>query len=308
MTPASATRPRALRAGARVALVAPAGPLDPEQIEASVQRCRSLGLEPVLYPSARARHRFLAGSDDARLQDLQNAFNDPGTDAVWALRGGYGTLRILDRLDLERQRREPIPFIGFSDNTTLHVRHAALGVGSFHGPHPNAGFPPETEESFRRVLFQVEPPGLLPRRDDDPPPRTLVGGVAEAPLIGGNLALVAALLGSRDTPDARGRILFLEEVGEPAYRVDRLLLQLERAGVTEGIAGLAFGRFTEPGDDPHPPADVLEEFALRLGVPAVLDLPFGHVEHNWTLPVGARARLDGDAASLELVEPAVSAV
>ncbi len=305
MTAPSAARPRALSAGARVALVAPAGPLDPAQIEASVERCRSLGLDPVLYPSARARHRFLAGTDEARLQDLQSAFDDPDTDAVWALRGGYGTLRILDRLDLDRQRRDPIPFIGFSDNTTLHVRHAAMGVGSFHGPHPNADFPPETEEAFRRVLFRAEPPGTLPRREEDPPPRTLVPGVAEAPLIGGNLALVAALLGSPDTPDARGRILFLEEVGEPAYRVDRLLLQLERAGTTDGIAGLAFGRFTDPDDDPHPVADVLEEFALRLGVPAVLDLPFGHVEHNWTLPVGARARLDGEAASLELIEPAV---
>lgn len=299
-------RPRALAPGARVALVAPAGPLEPAQIEASVERCRSLGLEPILYPSAGARHRFLAGTDAARLEDLQNAFDDPATDAIWALRGGYGTLRILDRLDLARQLRDPVPFIGFSDNTTLHLRHAALGVGSFHGPHPNAGFPPETEESFRRVLFRAEPPGSLPRREQDPAPRTLVQGRVEAPLIGGNLALVAALLGSPDSPRARGKILFLEEVGEPAYRVDRLLLQLERAGVTDGLAGLAFGRFTDPPeDDLHPAADVLEEFARRLDVPAVMDLPFGHVEHNWTLPVGARARLDADTASLELIEPAV---
>ena len=301
----SLTRPRALEPGARVALVAPAGPLDREQIERSVERCRSLGLEPVVYPSAGARHRFLAGTDEARLTDLQAAFDDPDTDAVWALRGGYGTLRILDRLDLARQQRDPVPFIGFSDNTTLHARHAALGVGSFHGPHPNGAFPPETEEGFRRVLFHAEPPGVLPRRGEDPEPRTVVGGVAEAPLIGGNLALVAALLGSPDSPSARGRILFLEEVGEAAYRVDRLLIQIERAGVTDGIAGLALGRFTESEDDPHPVAPVLEEFARRLRVPTVMDLPFGHVEHNWTLPVGARARLDADAASLELVEPAV---
>lgn len=305
MTSDSPIRPRALRAGARVALVAPAGPLEPEQIDASVERCRSLGLEPVVYPSAGARHRFLAGTDAQRLEDLQAALDDPEIDGVWALRGGYGTMRILDRLDLGRQRRDPIPFIGFSDNTTLHVRHAALGVGSFHGPHPNADFPPETEEGFRRVLFHAEAPGELPRREADPPPRTLVGGTVEARLIGGNLALVAALLGSPDTPSAQGRILFLEEVGEPAYRVDRLLLQLERAGVTDGVAGLAFGRFTEAGDDPHPVPEVLEEFARRLDVPAVVDLPFGHVEHNWTLPVSARARLDADAASLELIEPAV---
>ena len=305
---ASATRPRALVPGARVALVAPAGPLGPDQIEASVARCESLELEPVLFPSAGARHRFLAGTDDARLLDLQAAFDDPVIDAVWALRGGYGTLRILDRLDLGRQLRDPIPFIGFSDNTTLHARHAALGVGSFHGPHPNAGFPEATAEAFRRVLFRAEPPGELPRRPEDPPPRTLVSGVAEAPLIGGNLAMVAALLGSPDAPSARGRILFLEEVGEPAYRVDRLLLQLLRGNVTDGLLGLAFGRFTDPpDDDEHPVPEVLLEVARQLGVPAVLDLPVGHVEHNWTLPVGARARLDADAATLELVEPAVEA-
>lgn len=304
-TPDPLLRPRALAPGARVALVAPAGPLDAEQIETSVERCRRLGLEPVVFPSAGARHRFLAGTDRARLDDLTAAFADPAIDAVWALRGGYGTLRILDRIDLGRQRRDPIPFIGFSDNTTLHVLHAAMGVVSFHGPHPNADFPPETEAAFRRVLFRAEPPGSLPRRACDPPPRTLVDGSVEAPLVGGNLSLLAALLGSRDAPSFRDRILFLEEIAEPAYRVDRMLLQLERAGATDGVAGLALGRFTRPDDDDHPVDEVLREFARRHDVPAVLDLPFGHVEHNWTLPVGARARLDADAADLELTEPAV---
>lgn len=299
------TRPRALAPGARVALVAPAGPLDPERIERSVERCRHLGLEPVLFPSAGARHRYLAGPDEARLTDLQGAFDDRDIDAVWALRGGYGTQRILDRLDLGRQREAPIPFIGFSDNTTLHVRHAALGVISFHGPHPGADFPPETEEAFRRVLFSAEPPGTLPVRAVDLPPHTLVGGRVEAPLIGGNLAMVASLCGTSDQPSAAGRILFLEEIEEPAYRVDRMLLQLRRAGVLDGVAGLALGRFTPAPDDDHPLDEVIAELAEALGVPAVADLPFGHIEHNWTLPVGGMALLDGDGATLSLSEGAV---
>jgi muramoyltetrapeptide carboxypeptidase len=298
-------RPRALAPGARVALVAPAGPLAEGRLEASLVRCRSLGLEPALAPSAGSRHRFLAGSDEERLADLQAAFDDPRVDAVWALRGGYGTLRILPRLELGRQLEDPIPFIGFSDNTTLHVRHALLGVISFHGPHPGADFPAETEVSFRKALFAAEPPGPLPTRAGDPAPRTLAGGSVEAPLVGGNLAMLAALCGSPWALDARGRVLFLEDVGEPAYRVDRMLLQLERSGGLEGVAGLAFGRFTEAPDDDHPVTDVLVELAERLGVPAVADLPFGHVEHNCTLPVGARALLDGDAATLTLTEPAV---
>jgi muramoyltetrapeptide carboxypeptidase len=290
-----------------VALVAPAGPVDPERIEASAERCRALGLEPVVSPSAAARHRYLAGSDERRLADLQAAFDDPAVDAVWALRGGYGTQRIIDRLDLARQRRTPIPFIGFSDNTTLLVRHAAMGVVAFHGPHPGGDFPPQTAEAFRRVLFSSEPAGALTPGPGDPEPRTLVAGRAEAPLLGGNLAILASLCGTPDTPRGEGRILFLEDVGEPAYRVDRSLVQLRRSGAVDGVAGLAFGRFTgQPDDDEHPVGDVIAEFADRLGVPAVADLPFGHVEHNCTLPLGVLAVLDAGAGTLALAEGAVT--
>jgi len=300
------TRPRALRPGARVALVAPAGPIDDSRIRVSEERCRALGLEPVVFPSARSRVGYLAGSDARRITDLQTAFDDPSIDAVWALRGGYGTLRILDRLDLDRQRRAPIPFIGFSDNTTLHVRHAAMNVISFHGPHPGGDFVAESELLFRRILFSDEPLGLLPTRACDPPARTLVPGVAEGPIFGGNLAILASLCGSRDTPLARGRLLFLEDVGEPPYRLDRMLVQLRRAGTFEGVAGLALGRFTEePGGDGDAAAGVIEELAHELGVPAVADLPIGHIQYNWILPVGTPARLDATAATLSLTAPAV---
>ena len=248
----------------------------------------------------------MAGPDSARLADLQAAFDDRSIDGVWALRGGYGTLRILEDLDLSRQLEDPIPFIGFSDNTSIHVRHAALGVISFHGPHPGGDFPAETADALRRVLFTAEAAGELPTRSCDPAPRMLVKGRVEAPLAGGNLALLAALCGTRHTPDAHGCILFLEDVGEPAYRVDRMLLQLRASGVTEGVVGLALGRFTKsPDEDEHPVVDVLAEFAERLGVPSAVDLPFGHVEHNWTLPAGGVARLDADAATLTLTEAAV---
>lgn len=316
-TPPSLLRPHALRPGARVALVAPGGPVEPERVDRSAERCRGLRLEPVVFPAATARHRrldYLAGTDEARLTDLQGAFDDPAIDGVWALRGGYGTQRIVDHLDLARQRRAPIPFIGFSDNTTLHARHAALGVISFHGPHPGGNFPPETEQSFYSVLFAAEAPGILPTRTDDPPPRPLLPGAVEAPLAGGNLSMLASLCGTPDSVTARDRILFVEDVGEPAYRVDRMLLQLRRAGVLEGVAGLALGRFTGDGNNgrageddggTHLVPDVLEELAADLGVPTVADLPFGHVEHNCTLPVGARALLDADAGTLVLTEPAV---
>ena len=264
------------------------------------------GLEPVVFVGAEVRHGFMAGTDAERLGNLQVAFDDRSVDAVWALRGGYGTLRILDELDLRRQLEDPIPFIGFSDNTSIHVRHFALGVISFHGPHPGADFPLETEEAFRRVLFSDAPPGPLTIRHGDPAPRGSVPGRVEAPLVGGNLAILASMCGTPYALDAEGCILFLEDVGEPAYRLDRMLVQLRRAGVLEGVVGLALGRFTgSPDDDDDAVTNVLTEFAEQLGVPAVVDLPFGHVEHNCTLPVGGAALLDGDAATLDLIEAAV---
>jgi len=271
-----------------------------------VERCRALGLEPVVFPGATARDRYMAGADALRLADLQSALDDPAIDGVWALRGGYGTLRILDAIDFSRQLSDPIPFIGFSDNTSIHVRHAAIGVVSFHGPHPGGDFPPETEDSFRRVLFAAEPPGRVVAREGDPPPRTLVTGCAEGPLVGGNLAILASLCGTRHAVDARGCILFLEDVGEPAYRVDRMLQQLHASGVTNGVRGLALGRFTgAPTDDPDSVSEVLTELAGWLQVPAVTNLPFGHVPHNCTLPVGSRALLDADRGALDLIEAAV---
>jgi muramoyltetrapeptide carboxypeptidase len=298
--------PHALHSGARVALVAPAGPLEPERVERSKARCLSLDLEPVVFPGAASRNGYLAGTDDERLRDLQAAFDDRAIDAVWALRGGYGTVRILDRLDLTRQLDTPVPFIGFSDNTTLLALHTALGVVSYHGPHPGAEFPPETEEAFRRVLFERRPAGVLPVRPGDPTPLPLVGGQAEGTLVGGNLATLASLCGTRFAPRAEGGILLLEDVGEPAYRVDRMLVQLERSGMAVGAVGLAFGRFTAGPEGDHPVLGVLREFAERLGVPAVAELPFGHVEHNWTLPLGVRATLDADAGTLSIDEPAVT--
>ena len=288
--------------------MAPAGPIDAERIEASADRCRAEGLEPVIFPGASGRLGYMAGSDAERLGDLQVAFDDPNIDAVWALRGGYGTLRLLEDLDLRRQLQDPIPFIGFSDNTAIHVRHASLGVVSFHGPHPGGPFPAETEEAFKRVLFAEAAPGPLVARAGDPAPRPLVSGCVEGPLVGGNLAILAALCGTRYQLDARGCVLFLEDVGEPAYRLDRMLLQLRRSGVTEGVLGLAFGRFTDqPDADEYPAAGVLGEFAERIAVPAVAELPFGHAEHNATVPVGGSARLNADEAVLVLTEAAVRA-
>ena len=305
-TPRSAPphRPPALRSGSRVGLVAPAGPVTEERIESALSMCAQLGLEPVLGEAVRRRRGFLAGSDAERLADLNGMLGDPAIDAVWALRGGYGTMRLLRGL-LPPSR--PRAYIGFSDNTAVHVRLLQAGLVSFHGPHAGGELPPLAEGCLRRVLFSAAPAGRLPLPATAPPPLTLVAGQAEGELVGGNLALLAALCGTPWQPSARGRLLFIEDVGEAGYRVDRLLRQLQLAGVLDGVAGLAGGRFTECGtaEDTVEVAATLREFAAELGVPAVLGFPIGHEPDNWTLPLGVRAWLDADAGSLSLLEPAV---
>jgi muramoyltetrapeptide carboxypeptidase len=167
-------------------------------------------------------------------------------------------------------------------------------------------FPPETEASFRRALYSEEPAGQIPGAAGDPAPRTLVAGIARGPLWGGNLATLVSLCGSSSRLSGAGRILFLEDVEEPAYRVDRMLTQLARAGVLHGVRGLAFGRFSgvSPGEG-EAVVSTLKQFAEEHGLPSATDLPFGHTKHNCTLPIGAFAQLDAEAGTLTILEGAV---
>jgi muramoyltetrapeptide carboxypeptidase len=301
-------KPPALKPGARVALVAPAGPVTEERIAGALARCAALGLEAALGEAVRERDAYLAGPDERRAADLQAALDDPAVDAVWALRGGYGVMRLLPRLDFSALLRRPKPVIGFSDLTALHLALARLGVVGFHGPHPGETVTPVTDACFRRVLFHAAPAGALPLPDAGERPVTLRRGVAEGVLVGGNLAIAAGSCGTPGAIRGRGAIVFLEDVGEPGYRVDRMLTQLWLAGALDGVAGLAFGRFTEVPEYAHdrPMDEVLRELADDLGVPAVSGLPIGHVPDNWTLPLGIRARLDAGAGTLELLEGAVT--
>ena len=304
-------RPPALRPGARVALVAPAGPLADGAVDRAVERVRGWGFEPVVGEHARKRHGYLAAPDPERTADFNAALRDDSIDAVWCLRGGYGVMRIVDGIDWPALTRRPRPVIGFSDNTALHLAIRRHGVVSFHGPHP------ATEELSRfsadgllRALTVAEPAGILPLPEDEDEPETIAGGVAEGPLVGGNLSLIASTLGTPYAIQAEGALLFLEEVGEAAYRVDRLLSQLRLAGVLGAAAGIVIGGITDVPDAgaEHVPLveDVLHDLLGDLGIPVAYGFPFGHLEDNWTLPVGVRARLDADAGTLELLESGVA--
>ena len=314
-------RPPRLARGSRVALVAPAGPLlERDDLARAEALCRALGYEPVLGRNTAQHHGYFAGTDEQRLADFNAALGDPEVAAVWCIRGGYGTTRILDRLDFEALARRPKPVMGYSDITAvLNAVTRRTGLVTFHAPMARVSMPPFSRWHFERVLGSAEPAGRLGRLPDPPEvllPRdnriaTLHGGVAEGPLAGGNLTLLQCLIGTPHFPDLDGAILFLEDVGEDLYRVDRMLAHLRMAGALERLAGIAVGRFTELKRAMNDGAlgfdEVLANYFLPLGIPVAYGFPIGHIDDQWTLPLGVRARLDAGGGELELLEAAVSA-
>jgi muramoyltetrapeptide carboxypeptidase len=304
-------------------MVAPsAAPNEPERIRFAIDTIESLGFK--VKPGAHlfAREGYLAGSDAARADDLNAMFADDSVDAIWCVRGGYGASRILPALDYALMQRKPKALVGYSDITALHVAiHRHAGLVTFHGPVAFRAFTPYSLGELKRVLWT----GETPVRVGGPPPferaegrvdwenrvATLVPGKARGRLIGGNLCLMAHLCGTPYFPDLRGAILFLEDVEEAYYRIDRMLTQLWLAGALTGVAGVAFGKFTNC----NPSAfflqnraldDILAERCRILGVPAISGIMVGHIDDQTTLPLGCLAELDADAGTLTLLEPGVS--
>lgn len=313
-------RPPRLVAGSRIGLVAPAGPLlEKDDLTRAEMLCRALGYEPVLGSHTYRRHGYLAGTDDERLADLNGALQDPSIDAIWCIRGGYGAMRLLERVDYGAMTRRPKPLIGFSDITALLNAVTQLsGVVTFHGPVARASMPAFSRRHFERVLAGVEVPGRLGRIPEPPDvlvPRenrivTLCGGTAEGPLAGGNLTLLQCLIGTPYFPDLEDTILFLEDAGEDLYNVDRMLAHLRITGALRRLAGVLIGRFTELQRGGRDGAlgfdEVLSTYFGPLDIPVAYGFPIGHIEAQWTLPLGVRARLDADTGEVELLEAAVA--
>ncbi|HMI58979.1 MAG TPA: LD-carboxypeptidase [Gemmatimonadaceae bacterium] len=292
------TDPPALSPGARVALLAPAGPLaSPADLERAERNVRDLGWEPQVYPNALASDGYLAGDDASRLADLNAAIRDPRIDGIWCLRGGYGTMRILDAVDYDSLRRRPKAVIGFSDITALHLAiRARSDVVSFHGPTARAELTPFSRESLARATGATSADHSARDPFANAAPLTwLQERRAVGRLEGGNLALVCALLGTPYTARFDGAILVLEDVNEPLYRIDRMLRQLILSGALERVAGLCFGAFTERGDEGEAGGRSLDvlfgEAAAHVRGPVVSNAPIGHVPDQWTLPLGAQAEL-----------------
>jgi muramoyltetrapeptide carboxypeptidase len=301
-----ARRPPLLSEGARVALVAPAGPLRGDaDLARAVDNVRSFGWEPVVGEHALARNGYFAGVDSQRALDLNVALRDDSIDAVWCLRGGYGTMRILDTLDYDAVTRRPKPIIGYSDITALHAAVSRRSdVVTYHGPTARAALSPFSRESLACALVHGgDSCGIAADA------RVLRGGTAQGILAGGNLALLSALVGTPFAPRLDDSILVLEDVDEAVYRVDRMLRQLLLAGTLDGVRGIAFGTCTncpETSDDgARRLDDVIVEIAELLEVPAIAGIPVGHMDDQWTLPLGAHAVLDTGRRTLA-VQPTLT--
>lgn len=300
------TRPSGLRAFDEVAIVAPAGPFERETFEAGLRVLR-VRYRPVFDQGLFARTRYLAGDDTRRLDELTAALADDSVRAVFAARGGYGSMRLLPGLwpKLRASAFRPKPVIGFSDLTALHLALQAVGWVSVHGPVLTQ-LGTQSPEAVDRLFQLLEATGsLAPPLSGTP----LVGGVAEGPLLGGNLSVLTRLLGTPYLPPLEGAILLLEDVGERPYRLDRLWTHLALAGVFDRVRGIALGEFTdceEPGGE-YTGAEVLATLAAEIGLPCVGGFPIGHGTVNLPVPLGSRVRLDAGAGSLTFLEPAVAA-
>ena len=297
-----ARRPPLLAEGARVALVAPAGPLrDASDLERAVSNVRSFGWEPVVGDNALSRAGYFAGDDMARVTDLNRALGDDAIDAVWCLRGGYGAMRILDAVDYDAAVRNPKPLIGYSDITALHCALAARAeVVTYHGPTARAVLSEFSRESLACALIHGgDSCGVA----NDA--RVLRDGEAQGVLAGGNLALLSALAGTPYAPRLANTILVLEDIDEAVYRVDRMMRQLLMAGLLDGVRAIVFGACTncpEAADDgARRLDDVIIEIADAIGVPTLAGVPVGHIDDQWTLPLGAPASLDTERKSLSVL-------
>jgi muramoyltetrapeptide carboxypeptidase len=314
-------KPRVLKPGDTVGLVAPASyTFDLWRLDDAAARVEALGLKPKFGKHVRGRQGFLSGTDEERVADLHEMFADPAIAAIFSLQGGYGTPRLLDRLDYDLIRRNPKILLGYSDITGLHLAISKKsGLVTFHGPNMLGSLPPRTFERLKKALFVAEPIGEVTNPEEsDPlnaefPLRTVAPGVARGRLVGGNLTLIAHTMGTPYEIETAGRILLLEDTGEAPYRIDRMLVQLRLAGKLQSVAGIVFGSCTDCGPSRSSfeislsLSDVLQEILGSLGKPVLAGILFGHTKEKAIIPIGVEAELDAGAKKLTIVEAATTA-
>jgi muramoyltetrapeptide carboxypeptidase len=317
----SGRKPPRLRVGDTVGLIEPASASDePFQIQLVEEAIVAMGLKPKRAPHILDRYGYLAGRDKDRAADVNAMFADKDVKAIFAVRGGWGSARLLPWLDWDVIRANPKLLTGFSDITALHMAIAAkAGFVTLHGPNAGSAWGKASWDAFRPIAFDGATPLLVnPEGGEDRlaqrrwRTQTITAGKARGRLLGGNLTVLTALAGTPYLPSFDGAILFLEDVDEAEYRIDRMLTQLGLAGILKNLAGAVFGQCTTCTGSSSgvyggfTVNDVLRQHLGSLGVPVYTGAWFGHIADQFTLPVGGMAEIDADAGTLRLLEPVVS--
>lgn len=314
-------KPPRLQPGDTVGLIAPASAaFEPATIREGVETLQSLGFRVKVGKYIREKYGYLAGSDEHRAADLHQMFKDDQVKAIVALRGGYGSMRLLNMIDYDIVKKHPKIFLGYSDITSLNLAiYQQTGLVTFHGPVAISSFSKYTQQYFWKVVSSTEAPGEILHPEPDNPLRptahlnTIRPGKASGRLVGGNLTLFTALLGTPYEVDTRDAILFLEETGEEPYDVDRMLTQLLLAGNLDHVAGIIFDRCPNCKPADYKPAfhnsfsleEVLEDRLGQLRCPVLFGMNVGHEADKPTLPIGITVTLDADRKSLIFEEAAV---
>ena len=313
-------KPPRLRQGDVVGLVEPAyftaDAFDLAQVMATI---RAMGLVPRPAPHLLDRYGYLAGPDRQRAADLNAMFADREVKAIFAIRGGWGCARILPWLDWSLIRANPKLLVGFSDITALHLALAArTDCPTIHGPNASSAWGRLSWDSFRQLAFEGAtptwrtPPGMEDRLAQRSGIRTFRPGRASGPLLGGNLTVLSSLMGTPFLPSFEGAILFIEDTDEAQYRIDRMLTQLGLAGILGKVAGVAFGQCTDcvarnsSSIGGFTLSEVLDQHLAPLGVPAFQGALFGHIENQFSMPVGVRAEIDANEGTIRILEPVVA--
>ena len=294
--------PPRLRPGDLIGVISPAGPVDASGLRPGLELLVSRGFRVREAAHLYDRNDYLAGDDEARLSDLHAMFLDSEIAAVFCARGGYGSLRLLDRVDFELIRQHPKIIVGYSDITALLMAvYKKTGLVVFHGPMVQglSAISGDSLECLLKILT-LEKPVSFDSMEGNP----LLMGAAEGPLLGGNLSLICHLAGTPFLPSLDGAILFIEDRGEPLYRIDRMLTHLSLTGQLKGIVGLIGGEFLDCGDTSAVDR-LLAAMASVLHVPLVAGFPAGHGENNLTLPLGMPAHLDTRRMTLSTTKPCV---
>ena len=308
--------PKRLEKGSLIGLVTPGSSVTQEELGACIEKLEGMGFRTTFEESVLSEYGYFAGPDQERADELMGMFNNQEVDGIWCVRGGYGSIRILDLLDYDLILENPKVLVGYSDITAiLTAIYQKTGLVTFHGPVGTSDFNPFAKRSLRKVLMDPREEYKYPykrekeSRDNPEYDRySLHGGTAEGLLIGGNISVLDSVIGTPFEPDFKGKLAYLEDVGEKTYRIDKMVFHLLSGTNLKEAAGIVMGVFDECNVNELPTLSLkqaLDDLLIPLGIPVSYGLSFGHIKRQVTIPTGIRARLDADKNAFSLLEAAV---